>query len=235
MPLIDKYDVYQHLMSYWSNTMQDDVYMIVADGWKATDKGKPNADLIPAPLIINRYFKTDAESIEKMEAAREAVVRGMEELAEEHSGEDSLLEEAKTDKGKITKMSIKTRLTAIKHDWNAKEERKILNDYLNLIEKESAASKKMKDVQKALDSKVTSQYARLSEEEVKTMVVDDKWMATLAINIQTELERVSQALTGRIKQLAERYTTPLPKLTEDVEILNVKVGEHLKKMGFGWN
>ena len=235
VPLIDKYDVYQHLMSYWSDTMQDDVYMIVADGWKATDKGKPNIDLIATQLIINRYFKTEAEAIEKLEADREAIAREIEELAEEHSGEDGLLEEAKTDKGKITKASVKARLVAIKHDWDAKEERKLLNDYLNLIERESATSKKVKDMQKTLDAKVTSQYARLSEDEIKTLVVDDKWIVTLSTDIRTELDRVSQALTGRIKQLAERYITPLPKLTNEVESISVKVEEHLRKMGFVWN
>lgn len=234
VPLIDKYDVYQHLMSYWSETMQDDVYMVVADGWRATDKGKPNIDLIPAQLIVKRYFKADAEVIEKLEAAREAVACEIEELAEEHSGEDGLLEEAKTEKGKITKVSVKARLFAIKHDWNANKERKVLNDYLKLIEKESFASKNVKDVQRTLDVKVESQYAKLSEDEIKTLVVEDKWLATLDTNIQTELDRVSQALTGRIKQLAERYTTPLPKLTDDVEILSIKVDEHLMKMGFTW-
>ena len=34
-PLVDAHDVYQHLMTYWSETMQDDVYAIAADGWKA--------------------------------------------------------------------------------------------------------------------------------------------------------------------------------------------------------
>jgi len=235
VPLIDKYDVYQHLMSYWSDIMQDDVYMIVADGWKATDKGKPNIDLIPPQLIINRYFKADASAVEKMEADREIIAREMVELAEEHSGEDGLLEEAKTDKGKISKASVKARLATIKHDWDAKEERKTLNDYLTLIEKESAASKKLKEVQRTLDAKVASQYNRLNEDEIKTLVVDDKWLVTLATDIQTELDRVSQALTGRIKQLAERYNTPLPKLTEDIEILSMKVDEHLKNMGFAWN
>ena len=235
VPLIDKYDVYQHLMSYWSDLMQDDVYMIVADGWKATDKGKPNIDLIPPQLIINRYFKADASAIEKMEADREIIAREMVELAEEHSGEDGLLEEAKTDKGKISKASVKARLAAIKNDWDAKEERKILNDYLKLIEKESAASKKMKEVQRTLDAEVASLYSRLNEDEIKALVVDDKWLVTLATDIQTELDRVSQALTGRIKQLAERYHTPLPKLAEDIGILSLKVDEHLVKMGFTWN
>ena len=235
VPLIDKYDVYQHLMSYWSDTMQDDVYMIVADGWRATNDGKPNQDLIPAPLIINRYFKADAEAIEKLEADRETITREMEELAEEHSGDEGLLEEAKTDKGKLTKASVKARLSAIKHDWDAKEERTILNGYFKLIEKESAVSKAIKDVQRMLDRKVAAQYSKLNEDEVKTLVVEDKWMTTLDANIHTELDRISQALTGRIKQLAERYANPLPALTDEVELMSLKVDGHLKKMGFTWN
>lgn len=66
-------------------------------------------------------------------------------------------------------------------------------------------------------------------------MVDDKWVATLATSVQSELDRVSQALTGRIKQLAERYATPLPQLTEELDILASRVDEHLKKMGFVWN
>ena len=93
----------------------------------------------------------------------------------------------------------------------------------------------MKDAQKALDAKVAAQYAKLTEDEIKTLVVDDKWLATLAADVQTELDRVSQALTGRIKQLAERYATPLPRLTEEVETLAARVDEHLKKMGLVWN
>ena len=33
--LVDPYDVYQHLMDYWAMTMEDDVYMIVSDGWRS--------------------------------------------------------------------------------------------------------------------------------------------------------------------------------------------------------
>ena len=104
-----------------------------------------------------------------------------------------------------------------------------------LIEQEATAAKNVKEAQKALDTQVIRKYSQLSEAEIKTLVVDDKWLAALAISVQSELDRVSQALTGRIKQLAERYATPLPKLTEELDILASRVGEHLKKMGFVWN
>lgn len=234
-PLLDAYDVYQHLMSYWADTMQDDVYMLVHDGWNALADGKPNIDLIPSSLVVARYFADDTKAIEQLEAERDAISRQMEELDEEHGGEEGLLAEAKTEKGKLTKVSVKARLSEIKKESDAADERKILNDYLELIEQEAAANKKMKDAKKALDTKVAAQYGKLTEDETKTLVVEDKWLATLAADVQTELDRVSQALTGRIKELADRYATPLPKLTAEVEALAARVDEHLAKMGFAWN
>ena len=74
----------------------------------------------------------------------------------------------------------------------------------------------------------------LSEDEVKTLVIEDKWLATFASDMQTELNRISQALARRIKEIGERYAMPLPKLSEDVEILSRKVDAHLKRMGFIW-
>lgn len=108
----------------------------------------------------------------------------------------------------------------------------MLNAYLALIEQESSANKKVKDAQKQLDAKVAAQYAQLTVTEIQTLVVDDKWLTTLAADVQTELDRVSQALTGRIKQLAERYAEPLPQLANEVATLNAKVEAHLKQMGF---
>jgi len=226
--LINKYDVYQHLMSYWSDVMQDDVYVIAQDGWLA------NGDLIPPPLIIKRYFAAEQQAIEQQQATVEAIMQKMEEMDEEHSGEEGLLEEAKNEKGKITKNSINNRMKDIFADPESESERELLNAFLDLLDKETDAKKRVKDAQKMLDAKVTAKYKLLSEDEVKTLVVDDKWLTTIANDVQSELNRISQALTGRIKQLAERYDTPLSKLTIDVEVLSSKVEAHLQKMGFVW-
>jgi type I restriction enzyme M protein len=232
--LIDPYDVYQHLMDYWTETMQDDVYLLVQEGWKAVLDGKPNIDFIPQPLIIYRYFATEQADIETLEADRDAITLQMEEMDEEHGGEDGLLADAKTDKGKLTKASVKARIAEIKDDKEAADERELLDDYLTLIEQEAAVNKQVKDAQKALETKVAAHYAKLTEAEIKTLVVDDKWLATLAAAAQSELDRVSQGLTGRIRQLAERYSSAMPILTEDVQALSAKVDEHLNKMGFAW-
>jgi type I restriction enzyme M protein len=226
--LIDKYDIYQHLMTYWTDTMQDDVYMIASDGWKA------NSELIPPQLIINRYFGVDQQAIEQLEAASEEIVAKMEMMDEEHGGEGGLLEEAKNEKGKITKASIKVRLKDIFAEPDTEDERTLLNTYLDLLEQETEAKRKVKNAQKALEAKVTAKYKALSEDEVKMLVVEDKWLATLVSDVQNELNRISQALTERVKELAERYATPLPKLSEDVEVLTSKVNAHLERMGFVW-
>ena len=252
--LLDPYDVYQHLMDYWAETMQDDVYMIVSDGWReaaqpqpiseskdkrekpdfAVGKLKYKAELIPTALVIARYFAAEQAAIGRLEAEIAAIEQAMEEMAEEHGGEGGLLEDAKNDKDKLTKASVAARLKEIKGDADAADERKVLNDYLALIEKEAATSAKVKDAQEALMAKVAAQYGKLTEDEIKTLVVDDKWLATLAAAVQGELDRVSQTLTGRIRQLAERYATPLPQLTGEVATLAARVDEHLKKMGAVW-
>jgi len=159
----------------------------------------------------------------------------MEEMAEEQSGEEGLLEEAKNNKDKLTKASVAARLKDIKGDQDAADERKVLNDYLALIEKEASTSAMIKEAQDTLMAKVAVQYGKLTEDEIKSLVVDDKWLASLAAAVQGELDRVSQTLTSRIRELAERYAIPLPKLTEEVETLAVRVDDHLKRMGARWN
>ena len=93
----------------------------------------------------------------------------------------------------------------------------------------------MKEQDAALDALAYAKYSKLTEAEIKTLVVDDKWMARLSAAVQGELDRVSRTLTGRIRELAERYATPLPKLSAEVETLATRVDEHLRKMGVSWS
>ena len=229
--LVDKYDIYQGLMVYWSDIMQDDAYMIAVDGWLA------NEDLIPPKLIIARYFAAEQKAIEQLEADKESATREREELEEEHSGEDGFLEERKNDSGKVNKAEVQKRVRELKglfasKNPDEKEELKVLEQYLSLVDQESAATKKIKEAKAALDKKVKDKYKTLSLDEIKQLVVDDKWMATLESAVQSELERVSQNLTQRIKTLAERYNKPLPEITAEIDELTKKVNEHLQKMEF---
>ncbi|MFZ5473345.1 MAG: N-6 DNA methylase, partial [Pseudomonadota bacterium] len=264
LPLIDRYDVYQRLMDYWGETMQDDVYLIAADGWKEAAKprgiiedkekkikeapdltlkrAKYKMDLIPPALIVARYFKDEQATLDALQAKQEAAARELEEFVEEHTGEEGLLADAVNDKGKVTKAAVKDRLAEIKAVIPAKagiqsefaDERAALEKCLELIEAEAEASKAVKDAQSALDEKVLKHYAKLTEADIKTLVVDDKWFASIKSAIEGEVQRLTQRLASRVKELEERYAQPLPAIEREVEALAAKVEGHLRKMGLSW-
>ena len=159
-------------------------------------------------------------------------------MREENGGEDGLLAEViegEGDKQKITAKAVKARLKEIRIDPLYADERAALEQYADLLKQQSDANAKRKAAQEDLDQKIDAKYPRLTEVEIKTLVVDDKWMAYLSTSVQSEIDRISQTLTGRIRQLADRYATPLPKLTEKVEGLAARVEKHLKKMGAVWS
>lgn len=250
-PLLDAYDVYQHLMDYWAETMQDDVYLLVADGWReaakprlmvedkrskakadfTVGKQKFKAELIPPELLVARYFAADQATIDALESEAASFSQEMEEMAEEHGGEGGLLEEVRNERGRITKALVVARLKEIKDDREAEEERRLLGEYLDLVEREAATSVEAKAANEAVTAKITSKYGRLTEDEIKTLVVDDKWTAEFSGALQAELNRVSEALAGRVRELAERYATPLPLLFDEGTALAARVDVHLRKMG----
>lgn len=242
-PLLNAYDVYQHLMDYWAVTMQDDAYLIAVDGWKAepyrvieTDKkGKEKdkgwaCDLVPKEHLVARFFVREQAALDALNAELEGVAAQLAELEEEHSGDDATF----SGFDKINAAAVKDRLKEIKGDPHADEERAVLNRWMDLSAQESRLKKAVKEADAQLDAQAYAQYAKLSEAEVKALVVDDKWLAALDKAVQGEMDRVSQTLTQRVKELAERYEHTLSELTAQVETLQAKVNAHLEKMGFAW-
>lgn len=240
-PLIDRYAVFQHLMDYWSATMQDDCYLIAADGWKAettrivetNKKGKEvdkgwTCDLIPKPLIVARYFAAQQAAIREQEAALESLAAQMAEMEEEHGGEEGLFAEL----DKVNKANVTARLKEIKGDPEAKDEAAALNAWLKLCTQEADLKKALKELDAELDALAYAQYPKLSDADIKALVVEDKWLTAIDADIHSEMDRISQTLTQRVKELAERYETPLPALAGKVADLSAKVAAHLKKMGF---
>ena len=240
-PLIDAYDIYQHLLDYWAETMQDDAYLVAADGWKAetyrlveTDKkGKTKdkgwaCDLVPKPLIVARYFAPEQTVLDDLAAKLEAASARLAELEEEHGGEEG----AFGDLEKVNKAHVQSRMKEIRNDDEAAEESAILKQWLDLNAEETDLKQRLKKAEAELDAKAYARYPTLTEDEVKTLVVEDKWLATLDARIHGEMDRVSQQLTARVRELAERYDAPLPKLTDRVAELEAKVNGHLERMGF---
>lgn len=346
-PLVDNYDIYQHLLSYWNEMMQDDLYIISYDGWKAetyrilkenskkkmVDKGWA-CDLVPKELVINRFFDAEKLELENLNTELENTVAQYEELEEEHSAEegalegvtkksdakenleeftdlalskyfpevhqryeqlneqltkstaqlntqsgDSIFDGLKNSRGNLTKTAVSKAYDAMDESaenakalkrWldtyqaisEAKKELKalgktieqsiqakikedktqeyifeltIIQQYLDLRDAESALKKQLKEQEQELDDKLYAKYPELTEEEVKVLVVNDKWLTTIENAVSTEIDQISQRLTNRVKELAARYATPLPTINETVAELESTVNAHLEKMGFAWN
>jgi type I restriction enzyme M protein len=242
-PLIDPYDIYQHLMDYWAETFQDDCYLIATDGWKAETyriieadkKGKEKdkgwtCDLVPKPLMVARYYAKEQANLEQLTAELDVVIAKLAELEEEHGGEDGAFSEL----DKVNKVNVTSRLTEIKGDKEAKEDAVALNEWLKLNADESDLKRRVRDAEAELDAKAYAHYPKLTETEIKTLVVDGKWLTAMETAIHGEMDRISQALTQRVKELAERYETSLPQMVARVAELEAKVSRHLERMGFAW-
>ena len=255
MPLLDEYNVYEQLMTYWHDTMHDDVYLIMADGWQGATKPrktiedkerklsetpdlvvgsgrsatKYKMDLIPPTLIVARYFADKQATIENLTAAAEEATRAVEEYIEEHAVEDGLLADAMDD-DKLTKALVTARLKAIKASGDP-DEIKALQHATKLYNTEAAAKKAVKDAQGELDLTTLKKYGDLTEDDVKTLVLDDKWRATVVRRVGGEVEALTLGLVARIQQLGERYEATVEDLDAELDELEAKIAAHLAEMG----
>ncbi len=127
-PLLDRYDMYQIIMDYWAEVMQDDVYFITQDGWPATNalrelvvkKGeklketpdlvinrvKYKAELIPPALLVQRFFAGEQSVLDALQTTLDSATQELEAYIEEHAVEGGLLEEAQNDNGKVNKVVL---------------------------------------------------------------------------------------------------------------------------------
>jgi type I restriction enzyme M protein len=348
--LINAFDVYQHLMNYWNETMQDDAYLIAADGWKAetrrvieeikTGKNKGDikdkgwtCDLIPKEFIVGRYFKTEHDAIVSKQSELDQINGELEILIEENNSEEGILKDVSTkadaenallnsiialwneddkiacnkytstkqeaaeldnkskglkgnlylselrnSKGKLTLKAVKDKLESssngdekailqlfVDTDKLQKEKSKEADELIKVIElgyikqlsenplperltdlnlvvtyiqyfvKQSLLKSELKKLEEELDELAFAKYPELTEIEVKSIVIEDKWLPAIEVTVKNEMNRISQQLTRRIKELVDRYEMPFPVIEKQVRELEEKVNAHLSKMGFKWN
>lgn len=243
--------MYQHLMTYWAETMQDDAYILTVDGWTAgnqvvrlqkENKGRKKdveglkgleGRLIPIFLLISTYFAVEQKQLNDLNANVEELGAQMDELKDEHGGEEGLLAEV-IENDKISKGSVQKRIKEIKDVADFADELAELKKYFALLEEEAEAKKAIKKAENELERQVLAKYPSISLKEIKTLVVERKWMDALESVVQGEVDMCSQVLTGRVRELAQRYAVPMPAITAKVEQLNAKVDSDLQKMGFAW-
>ncbi|MCI0419290.1 MAG: type I restriction endonuclease subunit M, partial [Acidobacteria bacterium] len=196
---------------------------------KEVDKGW-TCDLVPKALIVARYFAAEHEAINKQQAELEGLTARMTEMEEEHGGEEGAFSEL----DKVNKSAVAARLRDLGFESgeSVADEKAVLEKYLELCDQQVDLKRDLREAEDKLDALAYAKYPTLTEAEIKALVVDDKWLAALDAAIHGEMDRISQTLTQRVKELAERYETPLPQQASCVTELDQKVNRHLERMGF---
>ncbi|MYC90009.1 MAG: SAM-dependent DNA methyltransferase [Gemmatimonadetes bacterium] len=251
LPLIDRYDVYQCLMDYWDEVMQDDVYLVVTDGWSEAARprvlvGKRQAgespdltvrrtkykmDLLPPGVVAGRYFAEEQREVEFLLAEQDRIGREVEAFVEENTAEDRSLDGATTDAGNVTQAAVRRRLKEIRGDSGDPDERDALEVCLDLMKAEAKAKRAAKDARASLDAETLARYATQTPSEIADMVVRGKWMASMENAISQQVERLTTGLVDRVTVLEARYAEALPKLAQRAEELESRVRSHLRDMG----
>jgi type I restriction enzyme M protein len=255
-PLVDEYAVYEQAMSYWNQTMHDDVSLIMSEGWDAAAKPrktienkdrklsetpdlvigagknaqKYKMDLIPPELIVERYFATDKVKLDELNAAVEIASQRVEEFIEEHSAEGGLLyEELNVDK--VTKTLVTGELRKAKGQDPHGEEASALESLVGLFNAEATAKKNAKSASGNLNEATLVKYGHLTTLDIQNLLIDDKWGSTVEAGVRDEISGLRGRLIFRIMDLGGRYDETLAALEAGLEILGSQVRVHLAAMG----
>ena len=226
--LVDAYAVYDHLMNYWAETMQDDCYMVSNDGWKvelSEAKKKPTfrelvCDLLPVPIVVDTFYSTKFAEVQQWEQEAEQKVAEIDSLVEENP--DAF------DMDKVNEGNVKKAEKTVTDP----QTKGLLKQYLTLTAEKKEADGKAKKAIAELTEKVRTKYETLTVNEVREMVVIKKWLATVTGRCMEEMQRVTQDITASVTSLAERYERTLGEMETSASALEKRVNEHLKKMGF---
>lgn len=256
VPLLDEYDAYEQLMSYWQETMHDDVFLIMNEGWEAAamprktledrdrklsetpdlvvgtgrSAAKYKMDLIPPALIIDRYLADEKAKADDLARAVEEATRELEGFLEEHAVEDGLLAPAMDD-DKINRTLVVARLKAAKAAHAEREEVDALITAMNLYDVEAMAKKAAKDSQSVLDTTALKAYHHLQASDVQDLVLVHKWQRAVATRVATEVVGLTLSLVDRIQTLGARYAETIGALDGELAQLEARVSAHLEAMG----
>ena len=247
LELVDKYDVYEVLLSYWQEVMGDDVYLVSVDGYGAAREieeimgvytsGKKKGQervigweglLLPKALIEKVFFAAERKAIDEAQAIVDETQSQLEELIEEQSGEEGYLKDLPDTK------QLAARLKALKKAGDKGEEFQVLSEFFGLTDALTKQTKAVKLMIAELEEKVLAKYPLLMDEEILELLVNRKWYYSIFEGIKALYVTASHNMANRIIELAERYEYDLPWLAKEAEALEAKVKAHLERMGFSW-
>lgn len=251
--LIDKYDVYEVLLSYWQEIMGDDIYLISVDGYNAArttenimgvyTSGKKKGQekivgwegvLLPKSMIEKAFFAEERRKINEAQNIADETQNSLDVLTEEQTGDEGYLKDYLNDKDKVDAKAVSAKIKELKKAKDNGEEFAILSEYIKLSDTVPKQNKVVKELNVELEIKVKSQYLELTDEEILELLVNRKWYYTVFDGIKNLYVTASQNMANRIIELAERYEDTLPSLSEKVIELEKRVTAHLERMGFEW-
>jgi type I restriction enzyme M protein len=249
--LVDKYDVYEVLLSYWQEVMADDVHVVSHDGYTAAreitydveiiEKGKNagkekikgwDGKLIPKALIEQHFFAAERAKIDEAQQIVDETQSRLDELTEENTGDDGTFSDYLNDKDAVDAKKVEAEAKMRKKARDKSDEAKVFIEYTELNVKVKDFSKLVKVLNAVLEEKVKAQYAKLTEEEIKELLVNKKWYYTIFKGISDLYVTTSHNIANRIAELVERYEYTLPSLEKEVKDYEAKVRSHLERMGF---
>lgn len=251
--LIDKYDVYEVLLSYWQEIMGDDVYLVSVDDYGAArttenimgvyTSGKKKGQekivgwegvLLPKSMIEKAFFTEERNKINEAQNIAEETQNRLDELTEEQTGDEGYLKDYLNDKDKVDTKAVSAKIKELKKAKDIGEEFAILSEYMELSDTVSKQNKIVKELNAELEMKVKAQYSELTDGEILELLVNRKWYYTVFNGIKNLYVTASHNMANRIIELAERYEDTLPFLNAEADELEKRVTAHLERMGFEW-
>lgn len=239
LKLVNPYNVYEILMNYWAEAMQDDCYLVSRDGWAVTLKETKKkstfedleCDLLPVSVVVSKFFAADYEAILAKRAEMEQISGEIEGLPEENpeafdEGLYEMLE--KVNEANVKKAVAAQKKHSIEADARTVE---VWNQYLALCTRKKEVSKALSALVDALTEEVRKKYAAFTADEICDLVINDKWLKEVRSRSEAENKRVCESISSQVSVLNERYAKPLPKINEDIAKLSDEVDGFLKAMG----
>ncbi|MGN8367151.1 type I restriction-modification system subunit M [Helicobacter pylori] len=246
--ILDKYGVYQLFKDYYNEVLQDDWFLISFNGFESAkelrkltplkDKNKKanyleepdfiiqktyyKSDLIPKHLIKQRFFEKETKELEALENALNEKEALLNEFIEEHSNEEGLFDELKINES-VLKKELKNATDL--------EDKKILKTALELLEAKNKALKMKNKAYEELELKAFHQYKNLEINEIKDLIIKDKWLNSLKNALENKILKRINAFTSALNEIISSYSNSLLELDKEVKESESKVLEHLKDLG----
>lgn len=232
--LIDKYEAYEYLMEYFNDTLKDDFYLIIENGWIpkiafAQDKNgkiKKNefdSDLLPKEIVIDEFFKNENDKIESLNLDLNNLSQEYDSLVEDNTGDEEIF----TDDEKINEKIIKEKIKE-----ETEENILILNKLLDNLSSQKELKKNIKTHQEALNNLIINKYNSLDDDTSKDLIITKKWFKSVKQKFDDKYEDLIYDLSNEIMNECKNYEETLSQLSEKTSNLESLVLNDLQRMGF---